>query len=269
MAVGRARPSGVMSLRLFSQVGLVLMAGVAAGGAYGLAIGTAPGAVAMVGAAALVLGAPVAPVVALRWLRPRTSALMLITRRALAPEPDGGRARLAYEWVDLDRIAPVMRLAAVAAEDAYFRHHQGFDWESIRAARAHNRAHATRRGASTISQQVAKNLFLWPTRSYARKALEAYFTVLLEACWPKRRILEVYLNIAQFGEDVFGVEAAARRFFARPASDLSLQQAALLAAALPNPVAYRVSRPSHQLRFRQVMVLSAMQRLGDRYLESI
>jgi monofunctional glycosyltransferase len=255
-----------MSPRTLSRVGLGLMGWLAAAVTYGLATGTAS--VALAGSAAMLLCAPVAPIVALRWLRPRTSALMRRTRRTLARRRGGGPP-LAYEWVDLERIARVMRLAAVAAEDAYFRHHRGFDWESIRAARAHNRAHAAKRGASTITQQVAKNLFLWPERSYVRKALEAYLTVLVEALWPKRRILEVYLNIAQFGEDVFGVQAAALRYFAKPAADLSRQQAALLAAALPNPVKYRVSHPSHQLRFRQTMVLAAMQRLGDDYLEHI
>jgi monofunctional biosynthetic peptidoglycan transglycosylase len=162
-----------------------------------------------------------------------------------------------------------MWLAAIAAEDAYFRDHSGFDWESLRDAHAHNQIHERKRGGSTISQQVAKNLFLWPARSYVRKALEAYLTTIIEALWPKRRILEVYLNIAQFGDDLFGVRAAARRYFDKRSADITATEAALLAAALPNPVLYRPDAVSHQMRFRQTWVLAAMRRLGDLYLERL
>jgi monofunctional biosynthetic peptidoglycan transglycosylase len=221
-----------------------------------------------VGVIALLLCVPAALIAALRWLRPPTSTMMLFTKRRLARR-SGGTRRLAFEWIALEHISRDMWLAAIAAEDGYFRDHSGFDWQSIRDAHAHNRTHAHKRGGSTITQQVAKNLFLWPKRSYVRKAMEAYFTALIEALWPKRRILEVYLNIAQFGEDVFGVQVAARRYFEKPAKDLSQHEAALLAAALPNPIRYRVSSPSHQLRFRQSWVLAAMRRLGDLYLESL
>jgi monofunctional biosynthetic peptidoglycan transglycosylase len=162
-----------------------------------------------------------------------------------------------------------MWLATVTAEDASFQDHSGFDWTSIREARAHNQTHDRKRGASTITQQVAKNLFLWPHKSYVRKALEAYLTLLIEALWPKHRILEVYLNIAQFGVDVFGVEAAARRYFGGAASGLTDVQAALLAAALPSPRTHDVGRPSHQLRFRQAWIRAAARRLGDRCLERL
>jgi len=172
-----------------------------------------------------------------------------------------------HEWVDYDGIAPAMRLAAIAAEDSYFVLHRGFDWESIRAARTRNREGAAVRGGSTISQQVAKNLFLWPARSYLRKTIEAYFTVLIEALWPKRRILEIYLNIAQFGPGVFGVAAAAKAFAGKEPDALTRQEAALLAAVLPSPTRYRAGQPTPFVRLRQVLILDNMKRLGDRYLE--
>jgi monofunctional biosynthetic peptidoglycan transglycosylase len=257
-----------MSLRVLARVALATTAGVAAFATARLATETVSHALTLAGGAAFLFCAPAAPIAALRWVKPPTSAMMIRTRRRLARQSDGGTV-LAHEWVDLDRISRPMWLAAIAAEDAYFRDHSGFDWDSIREARAHNEAHALKRGASTITQQVAKNLFLWPEKSYVRKAVEAYLTLLIEALWPKRRILEMYLNIAQFGEDVFGVQAAARRYFGKPAQDITDVEAALLAAALPNPAAYQVSRPSHQLRFRQVWIRAAARRLGDGYLERL
>ena len=206
------------------------------------------------------------PVLAFRWLRPRRTMMMVAARRRW-PSRDGRVPVI--QWVGLDDVAPVMWLAAIAAEDAYFRYHSGFDWESIRAARAHNRRHEKRRGGSTITQQVAKNLFLWPARSWTRKGAEAYLTLLIEALWPKRRILEMYLNIVQLGEDVFGVEAAAGRYFGRHAAEIGEHEAALLAAALPGPVKYRVDAPSHEMRFRQSWVLAAMRRIGVHHLEGL
>jgi monofunctional biosynthetic peptidoglycan transglycosylase len=260
--------STLMSLRTLTRIALLAAAAVTALSAAALAVGTASPVLVAGGCAALLLAAPAVPVAALRWMRPPTSAMMLRTRRRLAARSDG-RPTLAYTWVDLDRVSRAMWLAAIAAEDAYFRDHSGFDWDSIRDARVHNRTHVRKRGASTITQQVAKNLFLWPQRSYVRKALEAYLTGLIEALWPKRRILEVYLNIAQFGVDVFGVEAAAWRYFGGAASGLTDVQAALLAAVLPSPRTHDVGRPSHQLRFRQAWIRAAARRLGDRYLERL
>lgn len=150
------------------------------------------------------------------------------------------------EWVDMAAIAPAMARAAVAAEDANFCRHWGFDMGAIRSALAEGSG----RGASTISQQVAKNVFLWHGRNWVRKALEAVITPLVEALWPKRRILEVYLNIAEFGEGVFGVQAAAARYFGTDAAALSARQAALLAAVLPAPQARDAGRPSADLRRR-------------------
>ena len=219
----------------------------------------------------------VAVVCALRWLNPPTTAFMRSTRSQLqhAHAHGGGQTQsdrrtppaIEYTWVPEAGLSPELRLAAIAAEDVYFAVHAGFDWESLRSARADNKAGGRRRrGGSTISQQVAKNLFLWPGRSYLRKAIEACLTVLIEASWPKRRILEVYLNIAQFGPWTFGAEAASRRFFHKPAISLSRSEAALLVAALPNPVDRRVDQPDRTMRYRQLLILGSMNKLGPHYL---
>jgi monofunctional glycosyltransferase len=165
-------------------------------------------------------------------------------------------------WVGLDQISPNLPLAVVASEDQKFPEHWGFDVEAIEKAYSLNQHSHKIRGASTISQQVAKNLFLWSGRSYFRKGLEAYFTVLIEACWPKRRILEVYLNIAEFGHGIYGAEAAAQRFFHVPASRLSRSDAAVLAAVLPNPQRFSASAPSVYIQQRRAWILAQMQALG-------
>ncbi|MEM8754619.1 MAG: monofunctional biosynthetic peptidoglycan transglycosylase, partial [Pseudomonadota bacterium] len=144
-------------------------------------------------------------------------------------------------WRDLDAISPHLPLATMGGEDARFCAHYGFDFEEIRKALAEE---DRRRGAATLTQQVAKNAFLWPDASWTRKGLEAGFALLIEAMWPKRRIMEVYLNVAEWDEGVFGAEAAARRYFGVSASDLSLRQAALLAAILPNPKGRDAAGPS-------------------------
>lgn len=168
-------------------------------------------------------------------------------------DPPGGfymaseRLRLgpiSRDWQDLDRISPHMARAAMAAEDARFCDHNGFDIDAIEAALRANANGGRVRGGSTISQQVAKNVFLWHERSWVRKGLEAGFTVLIETLWSKRRILEVYLNVAEFAPGVFGVEAAARHHFGRTSRDLSLTQASRLAAILPSPQTRSASRPS-------------------------
>jgi len=154
--------------------------------------------------------------------------------------------------------------AVIASEDQRFLAHHGFDFDQLQIALDEHRAGDELRGASTITQQVAKNLFLWSGRSFVRKGLEAYFTVLLEACWPKQRILEVYLNVVELGDGVFGVEAAARRFFGVSASALSAEQAALLAAVLPNPRKLLADRPSSYVRSRQSWILGQMRLLETR-----
>ena len=202
------------------------------------------------------------PVIALRWLPPPTSAVMLVRTLHEGRSQD-------YQWVALERIAPAAALAVVAAEDQKFPDHWGFDVAAIWDA-AQNRARGGRlRGASTLTQQVARNLFLWQGRSYLRKGLEAWMTLLLEIAWPKRRVLEVYLNIAEMGERTFGVEAASRRFFARPAGAITTEQAALLAAVLPNPRRYHADRPSAYVLERRDWILQQMAHLGGGYLKGI
>ena len=167
------------------------------------------------------------------------------------------------DWVSMDEISPWMGLAVIAAEDQKFPVHWGFDVSAIEKALAHNERNENRiRGASTLSQQTAKNLFLWDGRSWVRKGLEAGLTLGMETVWSKKRILTVYLNIAEFGDGVFGVEAAAQRYFHKPASRLSLSEAALLAAVLPNPLRFKANAPSGYVRSRQAWIMRQMRQLG-------
>jgi monofunctional biosynthetic peptidoglycan transglycosylase len=146
-------------------------------------------------------------------------------------------------WVPIENISSGLVRAAIGAEDNNFCTHAGFDWKAIQKAQDHNARGRTLRGASTISQQTAKNLFLLPTRSWVRKGAEAYLTVLMEALWPKRRIIEAYLNIAQFGPDIFGAEAAARAYYHKHAANLTSLESARIASVLPNPVEWHVVSP--------------------------
>ena len=167
------------------------------------------------------------------------------------------------DWVSMDEISPWMGLAVIAAEDQTFPDHWGFDVAAIEKALSHNERHESRiRGASTLSQQTVKNLFLWDGRSWLRKGLEAGLTVGVETVWSKKRILTVYLNIAEFGDGVFGVEAAAQRYFNKPASRLTQSEAALLAAVLPNPLRFKAAAPSGYVRSRQAWILRQMRQLG-------
>jgi len=168
-----------------------------------------------------------------------------------------------YRWTSLDNIASAAPLAAIASEDQTFFQHNGFDLASIEASLEVYQHGGKLRGASTISQQVAKNLFLTPSKNAVRKGLEVWFTLLLEMLWDKQRILEVYLNIAEFGDHIFGIEAASQHYFGIPAKQLSRQQAALLAATLPNPIKFRATQPSAYLLKRQQWILRQMQNLGD------
>jgi monofunctional glycosyltransferase len=190
----------------------------------------------------------------LRWIPPPTSAFML--RQRISGQT------VDYHWVPMNRISPQAALAVIASEDQNFFDHWGFDVGAIAEAIEDNRTRKHPRGASTISQQVAKNLFLWPQRSYVRKGLEVYFTLLIELVWPKRRILEVYLNIAEMGKGIFGVQSAGRRFFHDPASRLSRREAAALAAVLPNPRGMDAGRPSDYVMHRISQILAQMRALG-------
>jgi monofunctional glycosyltransferase len=178
--------------------------------------------------------------------------------------------RTNFRWVSLEQISPNAAIAVIASEDQQFPFHAGFDLNSIReAVRASERGRRLR-GASTISQQVAKNLFLWSGHSFVRKGLEVYFTVLIETLWPKERILEVYLNIAQFGDGIYGVQAAAERFWHKPALRLSAAEAASLAAVLPNPLRLHAERPSRYVIARRDWILAQMSDLGGAaYLRSL
>ena len=200
-------------------------------------------------------------VISLRWINPWTSAIMVNASLSAFISGDH-RYATHYQWVDLEQISPQAALAVIASEDQQFPFHAGFDFKSIREAVRHNAVSRRKRGASTISQQVAKNMFLWSGRSYFRKGLEAGFTLLIEWCWPKERILEVYLNIAQFGSDIYGVQAAAQHYFHKDARRLNRADSALLAAVLPNPVRLRVEAPSNYVLSRRAWIAGQMAELG-------
>ncbi|MFZ0133298.1 MAG: monofunctional biosynthetic peptidoglycan transglycosylase [Desulfobacterales bacterium] len=208
----------------------------------------------------IALAVTILPVIVLRWVPPPTSAFML-QRYVQALGNDLKNSTIRYRWTHWNRISPHAARAVIAAEDQRFPVHWGFDPRSIAQAWEERQEGKRIRGASTISQQVAKNLFLWPGKSFVRKGIEAYLTVLIEAIWPKRRILEVYLNIAEFGRGIFGVAAASKTFYGTTPDRLTRPQAALLAAALPNPRHLRVDRPSPYMRARAAWILNQMNRL--------
>jgi monofunctional biosynthetic peptidoglycan transglycosylase len=198
-------------------------------------------------------------VVAMRWIDPPTTAFMLRDRIGGLFDDD---YQFRHEWRDWDQISKHAALAVVAAEDQRFPFHHGFDFKQIDKALADRERGRRVRGASTISQQVAKNLFLWPGQSWFRKGLEAGITVLIELAWPKQRILEVYLNVAEFGRGTWGVQAASRRFFRKDAARLAPAEAALLAAVLPSPRRYRADAPGPYVRKRQAWIQRQMTALG-------
>lgn len=191
-----------------------------------------------------------------------------LIQREIFP-PAGYPDEYAHRWVATDRIAPAMRLSVIAAEDQRFAEHSGFDFKAIKRALDHNLDGGNVRGASTLTQQTAKNLFLWSGRSWVRKGLEAWFALLLELLWDKSRILEVYLNIVEFGPGIYGVEAAGRYYFGTPAKSLSNLQAARLAAVLPNPYRYRAQPPSPYVQRRSQWILRQMRQLGTVTLQAV
>ena len=198
-------------------------------------------------------------VLPLRWIDPPTSAFMVA--RAIEGLGDDG-FRLRHQWRGLSAISPELPIALVAAEDQRFPSHRGFDLEAIDRARERNAGGGRVRGASTITQQVAKNLYLWKGGGYARKAVEAWYAVLIEAFWSKSRILEVYANIAEFGDGVYGAEAAAQAYFGKPASALTAPEAARLAAVLPNPREYSAARPGPYVQQRTAWIQRQVRQLG-------
>jgi monofunctional biosynthetic peptidoglycan transglycosylase len=171
------------------------------------------------------------------------------------------------DWVPIEEISPHLYRAVIASEDQKFLNHNGFDWEALESALADYRLGKRLRGGSTISNQTAKNVFLWPGRNFVRKGLEAYFTVLIELFWSKERILEVYLNVIEMGDGLYGAEAAAQRYFKKPASKLTRQEAALIAAILPNPIRWRADHPTAYIKKRQDWILRNMNNLGELKLE--
>lgn len=207
-------------------------------------------------------------VLVLRFVPPVFSAFM-VERYCKGLFFSHTQTAIDYHWTDWKRISPHMALAAVAAEDQKFPKHYGFDFESIADALEEMEEGTRFRGASTISQQVAKNLFLWKGKNFIRKGLEAYFTVLMELLWPKRRILEVYLNIAEFGDGIYGVASAAKTFFGKPPSELTMKEATLLAAVLPNPIRFNAAAPSAYVKQRALRIETQMRNLGQSYLKKI
>lgn len=210
----------------------------------------------------------VALVLVFRVVPPPGTALMV--ERKIESWIDGEPIDLQRDWEPWDRISDDLKVAVIAGEDQKFASHHGFDFTAIQAALAHNERGGTIRGASTLSQQVAKNQFLWSGRSWLRKGLEVWFTALIELFWSKERILEVYLNSAEWDEGVFGAQAAARHHFGVDASRLSRQQASLLAAVLPNPRNWSASRPSTYVARRAGWIRQQMSQLGgDGYLQQL
>ncbi|QKX16556.1 monofunctional biosynthetic peptidoglycan transglycosylase [Microbulbifer sp. YPW1] len=200
-------------------------------------------------------------VFSLRWINPPSSMVIQNWER------HSGRTAK-HSWRPLEKISPNLQIAVIASEDQKFADHFGFDLDALRKALTEKRKRT--RGASTITQQTAKNLFLWNGRSYIRKGLEAWFALLMEILWPKERILEVYLNIAEFGEGVYGAEAAARHHFGNSAQRLSRWQAGLLAAVLPSPKRMSAGRPSEYVQGRAYTINRQARQLGGaRYLQSL
>jgi monofunctional glycosyltransferase len=194
-----------------------------------------------------------------RFVPPPVTPLMLI--RAGGHAIHGEKMKLAKDWVRLKNISPNMVQAVVASEDNNFRYHYGIDFDAIRKARELNKRSKVLRGASTISQQTAKNVFLWPDRSWLRKGLEVYFTGLIEIFWGKRRIMEVYLNVIEMGDGIYGVEMASQLYFSKPASSLTKGEAALIAAVLPNPRRWSPAAPTSYIQRKQQRIIRAMNRI--------
>jgi monofunctional biosynthetic peptidoglycan transglycosylase len=199
------------------------------------------------------------PVILFRFLPPPVTPLMV--KRAFEMASEHKKPLIQKDWVRLKKISPHLIQAVVASEDNRFMEHWGIDVEAIEKAVEHNKRHRRKHGASTITQQTAKNVFLWPARTYTRKAFEFYFTTMIELTWSKKRIMEVYLNVIEMGDGIYGAEAAARKYFHKPASKLTRGEAALIAAALPNPRKRNPAAPSDYLWKRQARILDLMNKI--------
>ena len=202
-------------------------------------------------------------VVIYRFLPVWVTPLMVI--RCYEQLSEGKDMKLSHDWESLDKISPSLPVAVMASEDARFLQHHGFDYEAIEKAAKRNREHPEKQklGASTISQQTAKNVFLWPGRSWVRKGFEVYFTTLIELLWSKQRIMEVYLNSIEMGEGIYGAQAVAEEHFNKDAKDLTRSECALIAATLPNPRKFSSKSPSSYMLKRQSRILKEMKFVGE------
>lgn len=218
--------------------------------------------------ALIFFGTTILWVVAYKWIDPPTTYLHLTCDCS-------EKVTFHKEWVDYDQISNHMKLAVVASEDNNFMKHNGIDWGAVEKAKKYNETVGKKkgkyRGASTITQQTAKNVFLWPGTTkiskLIRKGFEVYFTYLIEFIWGKERIMEVYLNVIEVGECKFGVEAAARDYFHKSAAQLTREEAAIIAGCLPNPIKYNVAKPGNYLKKRQSQIAKLMRLIGDNYFE--
>lgn len=208
-------------------------------------------------------------VLLLKWTNPPTSSFML-QREIIARWNDNSNFNLKYQWADWKDISPYVKVAAITSEDQRFAEHWGLDINAIQEAIEEHQKGESLRGASTITQQVAKNLFLWSGQSFIRKGIEAYFALVIELLWSKRRILEVYLNIAEFGDGVYGVKAASKTYFNTQPANLDMVQSALMVTALPSPRRYNLADPSPYMISRRNWILQYMFYLGNTdYLDKL
>ncbi len=197
-----------------------------------------------------------------RWVPVPITPLMVI--RSIEQKMDGKKMKMEHDWVPLEEISPKLQLAVVCSEDQNYLKHFGFDWGAIEKAMKENEEGKRMRGASTITQQTAKNVFLWPGRSYIRKAFEVWFTVLIEIFWSKERIMEVYLNSIEMGDGVYGAEAAAQHWYKKKAVKLTKDDAAGIAAVLPNPRKYKANPPTNYITKRKVWIKQQMNYWGNK-----
>jgi len=204
----------------------------------------------------------ITPVIIYKYFTPPITPLMII--RALEKNIEGKPMKIDYKWVPLNKISNNLITAAVTSEDNLFLEHSGFDIEAIRKAYENNQKHPKKiKGGSTISQQTAKNVFLWTHRSFIRKGIEAYFNFLIELFWSKERIMEVYLNVIEMGDGIYGAEAASKFYFKKPAIKLSREEAAAIIVTLPNPLKYTATKQSPYINKRKNIILQRMTQISD------
>ena len=206
------------------------------------------------------IGLSILSVIIFKWVPVPITPLMIT--RAVENKLEGKDALLTHDWVPIENISPNLQKAVIASEDGNFLKHNGFDFKAMQKAFKNNQKGKRLKGGSTISQQTAKNVFLWQGRSYIRKGLEAYFTVLIELIWGKERIMEVYLNSIEMGNGVYGAESGARHWYRKSASDLTKKEAAGIAAILPNPRKYKATNSSSYINRRKDKIVRVMQHIG-------